>query len=284
LRKLVGFVLALPLVLLLAGSVQADELTSAELSDPVPGADGFAYLDLVRQIVPDITPAQNHYEGGETVEIRHIDPEQAAEAPETLRLDNVIVLPARSDGKERLLLMLDLGDPESVVEGYTVLAMFNVAGAPKLVDAAAVDFDTHTGFHEPPRLSLGEGKDLVLTRSYHFNSSQGYNITALILIRNDRLQLVDTFFTFHDRSCTYVRDEVLDVRAGDRDGRTYSDIVVTVTETTVLEGNDGCGDGERPTPGTRTATATYRWDDAASRFVPDSDAIKKLEEENMERL
>ena len=94
---------------------------------------------------------------------------------------------------------------------------------------------------------------------------------------------MDDFFTFHDRACSYVRDEVIDFRAGDRDARTYSDIVVTAKETTGLTDLD-CGDDPKPQPGTRTFTVTYRWDEAASRFVPDSDAIDKLEQENMDRL
>jgi hypothetical protein len=283
-RTLVRLVFALPLALCLPASVHAQEVAVPRLGDPVPGVNGLTYLDLARQLVPDIARAGDSYVGHKIADLRHIGGDEwAGEPPETIEMTDVAVLPVRSDGKDRLLLLFDLGDPGDVVGDDAVLALFNVAGPPTLVDAAEVGYDVHNGFDAPPRLSLGEGKDLVFTRSSHFNSNQAYVTTALILIRNDSLQLVDSIFTFHDRACSYVRDEVLDVRAGDRDGRTYSDIVVTVTETTELA-DPVCEGDQPPKPGTRTASATYRWDDAASRFIPDSDAIKKLEAENMERL
>lgn len=272
-------------LVIVASAAHAGSASSASLDAAVPDTEHLTYLDLVRQIVPDIAVTGDGYEGREIIELRHIgdDPEMAGEPPQTLGPSRVDVLPVHSDGKDRLLLMLDLGQTEGVAASYTVLALFNVAGSPTLVDAALVGYDLLTSFHDPARLSIGDGKDAVLTRSSHFNSNQTYIRTALILIRNDRLQLVDDFFTFHDRGCAYVRDEVIDFRAGDRDARTYSDIIVTARETTEPTDLD-CGDDPKPQPGTRTFSVTYRWDEAASKFVPDSDAIDRLEQENMDRL
>jgi hypothetical protein len=278
------FQLVLQSALLAPMAAVAGEATSADLGAQVPGLEHLTYLDLARQLVPDLAAAGNSYEGHKVIDVRHIaGDDMKSMPPQTVKPSSVDVLPVRSDGKDRLLLMLDLGQSEDAVQGYEILALFNALGDPKLLDAAEIGYDRFTSFREPDRISLGEGKDLVLTESSHFNSNQTYINTALILIRNDSLQLVDTFFTFHDRGCSFVRDEVLDLRAGDRDGRTYSDIVATVTETTKLE-DPICEGDQPPKAGTRTVTATYRWDEAASRFIPDSDAIKKLEEENMERL
>jgi hypothetical protein len=280
----VQLVVFLLFALLAPAAATAGEASSADLGAEVPGLEHVIYFDLVRQLVPDLAAVGDGYEGHKVIDVRHIAGDEMKSTPaETVRPSRVDVLPVRSDGKDRLLLMLDLGQSEDAAQGYEILALFNIVGEPKLLDAAEVGSDQFTSFREPDRISLGEGKDLVLTQSSHFNSNQTYIDSALILIRNDSLQLVDSIFTFHDRACSFVRDEVLDVRAGDRDGRTYSDIVVTVTETTALA-DPICEGDQPPPPGTRTVSATYRWDAAASRFVPDSDAIEKLEQENMERL
>src|SRR5262249_47507305 len=97
----------------------------------------------------------------------------------------------------------------------------------------------------------------------------------LILVRSDQLQPVDVVWTFGEDFCTYEHDEIPAFRAGDRGERAYADIVATITETTTLSNGD-CGDDQPPKPGTQTYTVTYRWDEAASKFVPDSDAFKKL--------
>jgi hypothetical protein len=122
-----------------------------------------------------------------------------------------------------------------------------------------------------------------MTQSSHFNTEQNYEATPLILVRNDHLQLVDTVFTFDDRSCSYTRDQVPQFGIGDRDARTYPDIVATVTETTILSGAD-CGDEQPPKAGVRSIKVTYRWDEAQSEFVADSDAFEKLAVENQERF
>ena len=45
-----------------------------------------------------------------------------------------------------------------------------------------------------------------------------------------------------------------------------------------------CDGEDLPEEGTRTIGATYRWDDAQSRFAPDSDALKALARENEARF
>jgi hypothetical protein len=271
------FVLA---ALVPAAAAHAQSAATADPGDAVPGSHGVTYLDLVRQIVPDIATTDNGYEGHKTIDLRHIGgDDMASDAPDPIDVSAVSVLPVQSDGKDRLLLLVDLGQAEDSAQSSTVLALFSTGDSPKLLDAADVGYDRFTGFGEPAKLSLGEGKDLVITQSSHFNSNQNYEATPMILIRNDRLQLVDVVWTLDDRSCSYARDQVPAFRAGDRDARTYSDIVATVTDTTTLS-NEDCSNEEPPKAGTQTFTVTYRWDEAASKFVPDSDGFERLAKEN----
>lgn len=275
------------LVLLVASclsAARADEVTFPDLGAAVPGIDGVTYLDLVRQVVPDIAAADGGYQGHKVIDVRHIGGEaMQSPPPDTISLFNVGALPVRSDGKDRLLLLLDLGQGTDAAEGFAVLALYSLVGLPTLVDAVNVGYDRNTYFFDEGRLSLGEGKDLVLTTSTHFNSNQAYVTTAMILVRNDRLQLVDTVFTFSDKSCSFESEQMPKFRAGDRDGLTYSDIVATVTETTKLTG-EVCSGEQAPKEATRKITVTYRWDEASSRFVAGSDAFEVLAKENEMRF
>jgi hypothetical protein len=271
-------------VLAPAGAARAENAATADPGDPVPGTHGVTYLDLLREIVPDIAATDNGYEGHKTIELRHIGgDDMASDAPDPIDVSTVSVLPIQSNGKDRLLLLVDLGQAEDSAQSSTVLALFGSGDSPRLLDAADVGYDRFTGFGEPATLSLGEGKTLVITQSSHFNSNQNYEATPLILVRNDRLELVDVVWTLDDHACSYVREQVPTFRAGNRDARTYADIVATVTDRTTPS-NEDCGDEQPPKAGTKTFTVTYRWDEAASKFVPDSDAFDRLAKENEERF
>jgi len=282
--SLFRFLLALPVALALIGAARAQDVNLVDAADPVPGARDRTYLDLVRQFVTDIAATDDGYVGHKVIGVRHVNGDEiSGAAPDTVAISAISALPVQSDGKDRLLLLVDFGQTEDSAESFTVLALFSLSDEPELLDEADVGYDRFTGFYEPAKLSLGEGKNAVITRSSHFNSGQNYEATPLILVRNDHLQLVDTVFTFDDRSCSYARDQVVTFGIGDRDARTYPDIVATVTETTRSSGAD-CGDEQPPKAGVRAITVTYRWDEAASKFMADSDAFERLARENEERF
>ena len=73
------------------------------------------------------------------------------------------------------------------------------------------------------------------------------------------------------------RDNLRDV------GRRYADIVATVTET-IAHKDEACDGIERPAERRREITVTYRWDAAAGRYLPDSDAFETLAAENEQRF
>lgn len=276
-RLALAFLLLAPMI----RPSEAQDVSFPEVGASVRGVEGITYFDLLRQLVPDLAPNGTAYEGHDLIDMRDIAGPSDAERPATISLYNVKALDVASDGKERLLLLADLGQQVDSAEGFAVLALYDLAGAPKLVDAANVAYDRSTYFGDPGRLSLGEGKDAVVTMSTHFNSNQAYVTTLLILIRNDRLELIDSIFTFDEQLCSFTRRQEPSLRAIDRGGNTYGGIEVTVTETTALTGRS-CESETTPEPGTRTISATYRWD--GERFVASSDALDRLAEENAERF
>jgi hypothetical protein len=162
-----------------------------------------------------------------------------------------------------------------------VLALYDITGKPKLLDAVNVAVDRSTYFREPGKLSVSAGDDVLIAMSTHFNSSQGYVITPLILARSDRFELIDMIYTFDENLCAYKRtqDVVFETLA---DGQPYAAIKVTVTDATVPNG-ESCDDAP-PEAASQHISATYHWDKATSRYARDSDALDKLAGENAKRF
>ncbi|MFC3074320.1 hypothetical protein [Shinella pollutisoli] len=260
-----------------AGRASAQPAASPDLADRVGGREDLTFADLVRLVAPRIAAS------GEAARLRHIGGEEWRSAgPEAAELRAFTAVPARSGGSDRMVLLLDFGEARDSAAGFAVLALFDIAGEPRLLDAADVAFDRRTSFAGPVRLPVGEAGDLLVTRSTHFNSSQGYAMTALILLGGDRFELVDTISTLDDRACAFKRTQRLDIRRGT--AAPFADIRATVTERTAGTA-EPCDDGAAvPEPGTRTIAVTYRWDAAERRYIADSDAFAVLARENETRF
>ncbi|TIO26245.1 MAG: hypothetical protein E5X96_08485, partial [Mesorhizobium sp.] len=165
------------------------------------------------------------------------------------------VLAIKAGGKDRLTMLFDLGDSPDSAEGYAVLALYDLTGGkPALLDAVNVAVDRSTYFREPNKLSVGAGDDILITMSTHFNSSHGYVITPLIMVRNDKFELIDMIYTFDERLCTYSRKQDIAFKAV-ADGRPHAAVKVTVTDATIPSG-ESCDD-EAPEASSKDISAIY---------------------------
>jgi hypothetical protein len=254
---------------------------SPEPTDVLSAGEGATYLDLLQLIVPGIAVSGSTYSGGQPIGMRHI--QGWADGDVGLAPTGVLGLaaaPVRSGGSDRMALLVDFGGAGYSV-GFAILALFDVQGEPRLLDAADIASGQWTSFMDPVRLSVSADDDLLVTQSTHHNSSQGYANASLILVRNDRFELVDTIGSFSDKDCGFERSQTLTIEQGG--GKPLADVVATVVELTVLTA-EGCGGRTGPEPGRRTITVTYRWDAAAQRYAPDSDAFTQLADENEQRF
>ena len=269
--------LALALFWMTAGRAFAEPVSFPDLTEPVAGRQDVTFADLVRLVAPGAVA-----NGEGAIDVRHIGGDAWSDpGPETMRLLKLAAVPARSGGRDRTVLLLDFGPAQDSASGFVVLALFDVTGEPRLLDAADIAFDRWTAFAEPVRLPVGEGDDLLVTRSTHFNSSQGYATTALIFLRGDRFALVDTISTFDDRACAFERTQRLGIRQGT--GTPFADIRAMVSERTTVSAGQ-CGEATVPEPGTRNIAVIYRWDAAGERYSADSDAFDVLARENERRF
>jgi len=281
--NLFRFILAVMLLPLLWTAAGAQTVSFPDLGSALPGRSDVTYLDLAKLVIPSLASDGNgFYKGGLPIEMRHIEgPDSGGSPPETSSFPNAAVLPIRAGGQDRLAMLFDLGDSPDSAEGYAVLALYDVTAKPKLLDAANVAVDRSTYFREPNKLSIGAGDDMLITMSTHFNSSQGYVITPLIMVRNDKFELIDMVYTFDERLCTYSRKQDVAFQAI-ADGQPHGAIKVTVTDATIPSG-ESCDDAQ-PEASSKDTSVTYHWDKKASRYVADSDALKRLSAENEKRF
>lgn len=281
--SLLRLILALMLAPFLWTAAGAQAISFPELGSALPGRTDVTYLDLARMVIPDLAADKDgFYRGGLPIEMRHIEgPDSGGSPPETSGFSNAAVLAIKAGGKDRLAMLFDLGDSPDSAEGYAVLALYDITAKPKLLDAVNVALDRGTYFREPGKLSVGANDDVLITMSAHFNSSQNYVVTPLIMIRDDKFEPIDMIYTFDENLCAYSRKQDVAFQ-GIADGQPYAAIKVTVTDSTVLNG-ESCDDTP-PRPESHEISVTYHWDKKTSRYTKDSDALDKLAGENANRF
>lgn len=253
-----------------------------DVAAAVPGHPGVTYLDLLRQVVPDLANnAANHQvEGSLDKPLRHIaGKDDGGDPPDPIVVGIVEAVRIQAGGRPRLALLADLGHSDDRVAGTSVLALFDDAPRPHLLDAVDVAMDRDTSFSEHERLRLGPSDDAVVAYSEHSNSSQTYGFHTLIFVRADRWALLKQVFTLSSRACGWLKTEEPTFAVRPDPGRPYGQVDVTVRAAVTNDPTEGC-DEPAPRPGVRTYRATYRWDARQGRFTTPSTALERLEKLN----
>ncbi|TIQ58216.1 MAG: hypothetical protein E5X61_02900 [Mesorhizobium sp.] len=278
---LLRFILAFLLLPCLWTAAGAQGVSFPDLGSAVSGHKHTTYLDLARIVIPDLAADKDgFYRGSMPIEMRHIEGRDSGGLPpETSGFSDAGVLQIRAGGKDRLAMLFDLGSSSDSAEGFAVLALYDLFGQPRLLDAVNVAVDRSTSFRDPGKLPIGPSDDAIITLSTHFNSSQGYVSTPLILVRDDRFELIDLIYTFDESLCAYRRTQALAFQTI-ADGQRYAAIKATVTDATVPNG-ESC-DEPAPEAASRDISVTYHWDETA--YVKGSDALDKLAGENANRF
>lgn len=247
------------------------------------------YLDLARHFVPDLKPSDSGYVGRQRLPVRHIAGKDFENGDATeFGFYDISTVTMHADGQERLLVLFDFAQAAQTPNGVAVLALYDVSKEIKLLDAADIGFDQNTYFFDQALMPVASGSDVILTMSTHFNSSQTYTTQSMIMVRNDRLQLIDTAFLFNDKLCTAERQQNIRYAANPDTASPaaadpYAPITVFVTETVTPTGA-ACGDEAVPAAGAREIRVGYKWDMTTGRYVRDSDALEKLAKANEQRF
>jgi hypothetical protein len=254
-----------------------------EATGAVAGHPGVTYLDLLRQAIPDLAMnAADKQVEGHLTSLRHIMGKDAGgDPPDPVTVDFLEVRHIKAGGRPRLVVLVNLGQAEDSAQSTTLMALYDDAPQPKLLDALDVGVDKDTGFNDKPsQIALGPGDDALVTYSEHSNSNQSYQARLVIFVRGDRLRLIDDIFVLSDNACGYQRDETPVFAT--RPGAPYATLEVTVTER-LKRLDEDCGDQGVPAPYVRTYRASYRWDAAKGAFVSHGD-LDKLDKLNRGRF
>jgi hypothetical protein len=270
-------------VIVLAGSPTYSQTFLTDLGQPVMGQVQLQYLDLVRLAMPGLVQDGADYRTGKPMRLPHISGEQGRE--EEIVAGTLIgaasVLQVQSEGRKRLAMMLDLGQPAESAEGIALLALYDIESEPRLLDLANVAYDRETSFFHPGKLTTRNGNDTLLVASSHSNSNQTYRTFAMINLHGDRMRVIDTIFTLSDSACGFERSQRPRFTVAGSARRPA--IQVSVTETVTPRKAD-CGREPIPRAGKRTVSVSYEWRQQTGRFVKNSDAFERLAKETSERF
>ena len=265
-------------------SGQAADVDNSPVVQVVTPGSHTRFLDLARHFVPDLDGMGNTFTGRKLNPVRHIGGDDFAnEDIETFGLFDVSHVMMRADGKDRLLVLFDFSQAANAAQGIAILALYDLSSEkPTLLDAADIGFDASTYFFDRALLPVSDRTDVILTLSSHFNSSQNYATQSMILVRNDRFELIDSTSLLGERTCGVDRQQVIRYAANPTEGKPYAPIKVTVTDTaSAIE--EVCADLEPAEIGVREIKATYVWNAGKDRYFPDSDSMELLEKDNQSR-
>jgi len=267
----------------LLGACSPAGAESASILEPVPGHPEMRWFDLLASVVPGLQLEGDRAVGEAVVDIPHIAGEGYLNdaGPTSFDLRSVSFEMIEAEGRERLLVLASLGGTEFDVAGTEVLALFEADLT--YLDAVQVGFDRFTGFREPPAVRIGPDDEAVMVDSSHFNSSQNYSNSTLLFVRDGKLQLVDTVFTFGDRGCNFAQQQTLSVIADENGEGEYWPITAKVVEIRTV--SNECEEAETVDPPfSRAVSVTYTWSTSLGGYVADSEALAELAQQTSERF
>ena len=273
------------ILLLGIGPVLSADVESAQPLDLVQPGSPIRYLGLARQFVPGLDGGDGDFIGHKLIDIRHLGgPDFANGDAESFGIYDVSHIMTRAGGKDRMLVLFDFAQAAPAAQGVAILALYDVAGSrPELLDAADIGFDASTYFFDQALLPVSEATNVVLAMSSHFNSNQSYATQSMILVRDDKFELIDSITLLGERTCGIDRQQTIAYAANPAEGKPFAPIKVTVTDTASAI-QEECAELGQNRIGTREIKATYVWNQARNRYVANSDALSRLEKDNESRF
>lgn len=278
--SLVGFFMS---GLALAGAPESAVLRT-DLKDRVVAGAETTYLDLAQRFVADLGWDGGHYSGKDFRPLRHAaGPESDKSALDPAAIDTVRRIDFAEGGRKRMALLFDFAESAETAEGLAVLALYDISQGVRFLDGVDVGLDRWTSFRDPPILMLSDGTPVLLVDSTHFNSSQSYMFTSLVLARKERLVPVTTYFTLGWQSCAGRVEQNSSFRALRAKAKGVPDTIEVTVDIDVRKSGEDCNGETLPTK-SRKLVVRYEWNRKSGQYRPSSDALRRLEQGNMRDL
>ena len=185
-------------VLLNASFSQAQVTSVDNYRDSVRAGARTTYLDLLKEIFPDVemAAAAGHDAIAHTsVKLNHLFGDYRDKVYRgEMKISSIESPGDQSRNKNRRLLLVHVNSDDGELftwGGISILALFQLEPAVKLLDAADVQADQSASFwEEKSLLPVSSLEDAVIIANTHHNSSQGYLGLALVAPEKDRLRTI----------------------------------------------------------------------------------------------
>lgn len=232
--------------------------------DPVTGHGTVTYRSLLDQAVPDAE---------QLASIRHINGDaEHGEAPASIDIGSIRTATVLSNGAQTIWVLADLGEGGNL-GSYTLLAVFDDAHEPRLIDAAEVDTDRFASFLEGALEISPRDEALILDHS-HFNAGEAYNRREMVFLNDGRLSVAADVFLFGRLDCAEKQEETVQFTAG-ADAARFWPVTAVVTRMVETLPPD-CPDPDGSNVERRDFAAVYAWDDVSKSYVTRSSELEEL--------
>jgi hypothetical protein len=237
----------------------------------VPEMPGKTWLDLLRQVFPDIAEAVTSSTGATASAIIPLRSIGAADegwlqCDGGIKIRNLDARPVQLAGRRHLIVTVEIPN-----DCAGLLALFDETG--RLVDAVNVKGDQHVSFSGEYARPLGTGGALVIASNWHDNSNQSYDLTMLTLARPEGLSSIDDVFALGSRTCREVVTEETTVRVV-RDGAPLARIDVEVRRRIQKLAED-C-ETKLPHPAVALFRGSWRWNAKKAAYEARTDELARL--------
>lgn len=274
------------LLLLAAGSLPAEGQTasdeaaqSEDLSSPVRNGSKTTYLDLLRELFPDL---QEDATAHTTIPLRSLaEPgnKQAVTGDIEFKFKPYWI---NSEGRRLLALWVEITDEDAnqgtpYQGGAVVLAVFRLEPNAKLLDAMRVEADRFASLWDKPILRLDARNDAIIFYNHHWNAGENFNDIDMVFVDAGRLKTITNQFIFNFTTCGAIFDETPAFRVVPDPSNQYPQVLVKVVVTRKPE-NHGCEPRGRGY--TRTYQGLYRWDKAKRRYEGHSPQLDRFDRFN----
>lgn len=269
-------------LVVLAAFIAAPDYASAagprfvNLGDRVRPESAVTYLDLARQIVPDLHSDGTGMDNSKLDDIRHIGGPDTAATISTIRLSLIQRLDLPETQAEQALILFDFGPAEDAPQSVTILGLYDLSGTTHLLDMIDVGTDLQTSFAAPYLVSLSSKVVVASTHSWHLNSGEEFADVSLTGIWDGRLHGLDTISVRNWEWCHTFERHSLTLTKGEG---VWLDAFMDVShkEEGSCGENDSGGHVEH-----KRYHVRYNWDSRSQMLVPSSNVFKALQKAEAE--
>jgi hypothetical protein len=283
---------ALLFVLLMVGDSRAQSaqspdgktLEAEDLTSPVRSGSKTTYLDLLRQLFPDL---QEDGAAHRTIALGSLMEPHNKQVITADIAFNFTPYWINSEGRRLLLLWVVLTDEDAnqatpYQGGAVVLAVFRLEPSVKLLDAMRVEADRFTDpWGEPPILRLSARSDAFILCNSHWNAGESFYDVVVLFVDAGRFKVIASAFTYNFTACDATYSETPSFRVVADPGNKYPKLLVKVRLKKKAE-KISCEPRGRSY--TRTYQGFYRWNRAKGEYESHSRQLDRFDQFNKKWL